>query len=209
MKKIIAAAILSAPLAASAADFTGLNVWVGGNYTDGEAEFLETDTNVRNSVDDNDFGLTIGADYGFALGDNAVVLVGASWADKAYLGSGTTTDSSNNPLYLKTESDQSYMFYVAPGVKVGQSSLLYAKLSYSEAEGKLTVNIPALSYADSVSQDDKAFGYGVGFRSYVTDNVFLNAEVERIEYDYELPASWALSVETPISRASLNIGMTF
>jgi len=200
MKKLLAAMALALPLSANAADFTGLNVWIGGQYTDGETEFFDSLDNAGADFDDTDFGLTLGADYGFGVSDDAVILVGASWSDKSDMGSISGADGS-----LSTELDPSYMLYVAPGVKVGDSSLLYAKLSYSEAEG--TLSVQTSEFSGSLSQDDKAVGYGVGFRSYLTDNVFLNAEIEHIEYEYSLADT--LTIDAPITRASVTVGMSF
>ena len=209
MKKLLAMMAFALPLSANASDFTGLSVWVGGQYTDGETKYFDKLDNSRTDFDDTDTGLTIGADYGFALTDNSVLLVGVSWADKADIASLDFVNDGGDASTISAESEQSYMFYVAPGYKIGESSLLYAKLSYSEAEGTLTVdnNVDGTSFS-SRGIDDKAFGYGLGFRSYVTENVFLNADVERVEYEYSV-SDFEATIDTPITRASITVGMSF
>jgi opacity protein-like surface antigen len=211
VKKIIAAALLSAPFAAGAADFTGLNVWVGGQYVDGEFEGRDFSDNSTFSIDDTDTVLTIGADYGFALSESTVLIVGMSWSDKADIAD-LSFNEGGEDLRFSVESDQSYMAYIAPGIKVGQSSLLYAKLSYSDADAKVTLKSITNGTSASLSESDKALGFGAGFRTHISDNAFLNIEVERIEHEYSYRNTvldFNIDADTPVTRASVSVGMTF
>ena len=42
----------------------------------------------------------------------------------------------------------------------------------------------------------------------MTENVFLNADVERVEYEYSV-SDFEATIDTPINRASITVGMSF
>ena len=201
MKKTLLALACATPFVANAADFTGANVWVGGQYIDSSADWLDNDDGTRFSLGDSDSGITAGADYGLSIGNDAVVLVGAAWNDKA--SAGRITDGAN--LDVKLETDPSYTVYVAPGLKINESSLLYAKVSYSKAKGRI-YGTDSNGDAFSLSGDDKDVGYGFGLRSYLTKDVFVNADVVRTEYSYSVDT---VDIDVPVTRATIAIGMTF
>jgi len=122
--------------------------------------------------------------------------LGATWNDTAKLGEVTIP----NTLYAEAESDPPYEIYIAPGFKVNDSTLAFIKTSMTKAKGKLNIG------GYELSDDDTAFGFGFGLRSYITDNVFFNSEVERTEFKYSIGTT---QIKTPVTRATLALGMTF
>ncbi len=203
MKKILLALFCAFPLAANAADFTGANVWIGGQFIEGSLDWLDTEDNSSLNIGDSDTSFAIGADYGFALSPDLVVLAGLSWNDKA--SAGKFSDGTSGSTRINVESDPSYMIYLAPGIKINESSLLYGKVSYSKADGRL-YGTDESGKAFDLKDNDKSVGYGIGIRSYFSDGLFVNAEVDRTEYSYAIET---IKIDAPITRATISIGMTF
>jgi hypothetical protein len=216
MKKSLAALALLLPIAATAADFTGPSVWAGGQYINATSKGGISNQlgSINADMGNNGYGVSFGGDYGFSVNDDVKVLLGASWMDTAK--AGKLEIQGNGSLVGTLESKPKYSVYIAPGYKINDSTLAYFKASFTKAKGRLTETetsqIPdgggtsSVQNRYNVNDDETALGYGFGLRSYVTDQIFLNADVSRTNFKYTFDGS---DVRTPVVRATVAVGMSF
>ena len=128
--------------------------------------------------------------YGFAIGNNGLIAVGASYTPgKAKAGSGTYTDGVTNGVgnlnagtgNLSLEVKDPYTIYIAPTYVVSKDSAIYAKIGYAKAE----INTSATGGA-SLSQkpgDLEGISYGIGSKTMLTQNLYLGVEANITDYD--------------------------
>jgi len=128
--------------------------------------------------------------YGFAIGNNGLIAVGASYTPgKAKAGSGTYTDGVTNTGAnlnagtgnLSLEVKDPYTIYIAPTYVVSKDSAIYAKIGYAKAE----INTSATGGA-SLSQkpgDLEGISYGIGSKTMLTQNLYLGVEANITDYD--------------------------
>ena len=128
--------------------------------------------------------------YGFAVGPNGIIQVGASYTPgKAKAGSGTYTDAvvstggqanaSTGNLTLEVEDP--YTIYIAPTYVVSKDSAIYAKVGYAKAD----INTGATGGASLSKQpgDLEGISYGIGSKTMLTQNLYLGVEANITDYD--------------------------
>ena len=128
--------------------------------------------------------------YGYAIGNNGIIQVGASYTPgKAKAGSGTYTDGVTNAGTnvnagtgnLSLEVKDPYTIYIAPTYVVSKDSAIYAKVGYAKAE----INTTATGGA-SLSRkpgDLEGISYGIGSKTMLTPNLYLGVEANITDYD--------------------------
>jgi len=128
--------------------------------------------------------------YGYAIGNNGIIQVGASYTPgKAKAGSGTYTDGVTNAGAnlnagtgnLSLEVKDPYTIYIAPTYVVSKDSAIYAKIGYAKAE----INTSATGGA-TLSQkpgDLEGISYGIGSKTMLTQNLYLGVEANITDYD--------------------------
>jgi hypothetical protein len=128
--------------------------------------------------------------YGYAIGNNGIIQVGASYTPgKAKAGSGTYTDGVTNGSgnlnagtgNLSLEVKDPYTIYIAPTYVVSKDSAIYAKIGYAKAE----INTTATGGA-TLSQkpgDLEGISYGIGSKTMLTQNLYLGVEANITDYD--------------------------
>jgi opacity protein-like surface antigen len=172
MKALLKTALLGLALASTASmasNFTGPEA--GVSVTMNGASFL-ADNKSSNNYDGNygqqSIGIKLHGGYGLDLGNDTVLVLGMDY----------------NPTEIKSGSIDSvtgkigraWTLSLAPGMKLNDSSLAYAKLSYEA--GKFSVKSPIYSEEESIS----GFGYGVGLRTEINKNTFLETEIKQVNY---------------------------
>lgn len=167
---------------ALAKDFSGFSVFGTLSNQTTTIELAEGGDNLGLGATDRAFD--IGADYGFAISSDAVLLVGGTWQI-----SGPELFSFNGTSGLGTafkfESDEEWTLFVAPGIKFNDSTLVYGKLSHHSMTVKATGDIVG-------DEDFDGLGYGVGVRIAVGEMGFLVLEAMQVDYDTvtALGANW-------------------
>ena len=120
---------------------------------------------------------------------------------------GESKDVSQNDNTSMTISNAA-SFYIAPTFLVSDTTGIYGKISFNAAKGK---------YADQdgVLYDHErimGFGYGFGVKSFITKNLYLLAEVERVNYgreNYRMDDDKSYSVDTKTTNATISLGVKF
>lgn len=131
----------------------------------------------------SDYFGALGADYGFKITDKFVALIGTEMNvndTDVY----KSRDVENGIVSTsKFKQKNSYGVYLAPGYMVNDSTLLYTKLSYNRA--KFSAKFTEGTDSGSLNDNFGGFGFGVGARMFVANNVYLNAEWQKIVYGSE------------------------
>lgn len=192
MKKItLLVASMFFASSAFAANFEGLSVFgkagVSSSNVDVDYSDVGGDSGSSDGFGRSDYFGAIGVDYGFKISDKFVALIGTEMnvndtdVYKARAVSGLDSEKVN------FKQKNSYGVYLAPGYMVNDSTLLYTKFSYNRAKfsAKFTEVNNGTSESGTLSDTFGGFGFGVGARMFVANNVYLNAEWQKIAYDSE------------------------
>ena len=151
----------------------------------------------------------IDASYGFAMGNNSVLSIGATYTPgKAKAGSGTYTDSGSGTLNvndagsMNVEVKDPYTIYIAPTYVVGPNSAIYAKLGYSKTD----LNVTATGSAALTRKPDDMEGwtYAIGSKTMLTSNFYLGVEASITDYD-SVTATQSTSANGLVAGTTKNI----
>ena len=127
----------------------------------------------------------IDASYGFAVGPNGIISVGATYTPgKAKAGSGTYTDGNSVGAQngkLNVELENPYTIYIAPTYVISKDAALYAKVGYSHVD----LNVSATDAAALSKKPDDLDGwtYAIGSKTMLTPNLYLGVEASITDYD--------------------------
>ena len=129
--------------------------------------------------------------YGFAIGNNGLIQVGASYTPgKAKAGSGTYTDGTTNAGSLNLnagtgnislEVKDPYTIYIAPTYVVSKDSAIYAKIGYAKAE--ISTSATGGASLSTKPGDLEGMSYGIGSKTMLTPNLYLGVEANITDYD--------------------------
>jgi hypothetical protein len=180
--KLSAIALLatSTSLMAQSKSFEGVSVGLFGSIVGAEVDGTVTDSN--NAVSSGTIGKVtpvagIDASYTFATGSNGFIGVGATYlAGEAEFGLGTADSSNDATKTFKGKIKDHYSVYIQPGYALNKDSAVYGKLSYNHADFNIT---------NAVRQpgDLEGWGYGIGLKTFLNANTFVQVEASYTEYD--------------------------
>jgi opacity protein-like surface antigen len=116
--------------------------------------------------------------YAFATGTSSVVGLGVSYIPvKAEIGVGKSNDTSSGGT-LDVELKDHFTIYLQPTFVVNKDSAVFVKLNYSMAD----VESSGLN-ARVTSGDIEGWGGGIGLKTFLTPNAFIQVEANYTEYD--------------------------
>lgn len=192
MKKIVLASVLALGCASAWADtaaFTGFNAAVGLNFGNASTKFNIPGMINANLGEDSAWG-SLSGEYGFALGSQAVLGVGASvdLGDTKY----GTFGFGNAPATIK--ATDKYSVYVAPGYALSKDTLAFVKVGYHNAK--------------MGSESFNGFGFGLGVRTMLNKNLFLQLEATRLDFSSKDLGGGA-SVKPTSTFGTLSVGYHF
>lgn len=196
LASLISAAMVPAVAVADSKNFSGFSLYGALNHSSTTVELKYEGTSF-NGLGKQSISGALGADYGFALGQSSVLLVGATY-------------DLSNPEFLKASSSdttltgkvkQRYSVYLAPGVTVSPQTMLYAKLSYESGKAELSAS------GESESETFRGVGYGFGIRTFLDKNIFAGVEVARINYNDK--GFDGVNVGTGTTIGSVQLGYKF
>ena len=127
----------------------------------------------------------IDASYGFAVGPNGIISVGATYTPgKAKAGSGTYTDGNSVGAQngkLNVELENPYTIYIAPTYVISKDAALYAKVGYSHVD--LNVSATDAAALSKKPGDLDGWTYAIGSKTMLTPNLYLGVEASITDYD--------------------------
>jgi hypothetical protein len=123
--------------------------------------------------------------YGYAIGPNGIIQVGASYTPgKAKAGSGTFKDnqgSGDSSGSVNIEVKDPYTIYIAPTYVVSKDSAIYFKVAYAHADTNASSSGNAL--LSKKPGDLDGISYGIGSKTMLTPNLYLGVEANITDYD--------------------------
>ena len=175
--KLSAIALLasSTSLMAQTKSFEGASIGIFGGAIGAEADGNVTGTATTGSGSLGKVTGIAGVDlaYGFAGG---AVAIGATYVPmKAKFGTGSGNDSTSGTT-ITGELKDHYTIYIQPTYVVNKDAALFAKIAYAHADIKTTNTTTA-------SSDVEGWGYGVGLKTFLTPNTFVQVEGTYTDYD--------------------------
>ncbi len=175
MKKILIASALAAAFVApqafaQARNFEGFSLGANLNIANAATEVTSTPFNGKPSESSQNLGLQ--AQYNWALGDAFVLGAGLGLGVGDLKGGEFTAGGTFN-----AKQKEAYSLYVAPGVALNDSVLLYGKVA--ALSGKVELTGPGLSNSTTVN----GVGYGLGVQSYLNKNLFIQGELMQNNYN--------------------------
>ena len=127
----------------------------------------------------------IDASYGFAIGPNGLISVGATYTPgKAKAGSGTYTDGNSVGAQsgkLSVELKDPYTIYIAPTYVISKDAALYAKVGFSHVD--LNVTATDAANLSTKPSDLDGWTYAIGSKTMLTPNLYLGVEASITDYD--------------------------
>jgi opacity protein-like surface antigen len=235
-KKLLASTALAGLLATSNAfsqttNFAGLSLALSGSYVGGSSEFktgeafaflsggdgidskLGDQTNVIPGVDLN---------YGFAMGNNFVLGLGATYDfSKTKTGGFTSNYFINDEdatFTIDSNLKNHYSLYIQPTYVINKDSAMfakvgrhYAKASVKSAGGFISEGVSVGLLGDDVTVSEKieGWGFGLGLKTFLTSNLFVQLEGGIVEYDkINLPFRLSVAPEFDDNAGSHKIKTT-
>ena len=180
--KLSAIALLasSTSLMAQSKSFEGPSIGLFGSIIGAEVDGKVSDSN--GAVSTGSIGKVtpvagLDASYTFATGSNGFIGIGATQiVGEAEFGLGNADSSSDATKSFKGKIKDHYSVYIQPGYAVSKDSAVYGKLSYNHAD---------FNVSNAVKQpgDLEGWGAGIGLKTFLTSNTFVQAEASYTEYD--------------------------
>jgi hypothetical protein len=151
----------------------------------------------------------IDASYGFAMGNNSVLSIGATYTPgKAKAGTGTYTDNGSgignvdSVGSMNVQVKDPYTIYIAPTYVVGPNSAIYAKLGYSKTD--LDVTATGSATLTKKPDDMEGWTYAIGSKTMLTSNLYLGVEASITDYD-SVSATQSTSANGLVAGTTKNI----
>jgi opacity protein-like surface antigen len=148
----------------------------------------------------DDFVGSINAGYGFALGENVVLGIGAAYVLNSAEFGQVNYQEDGRTVYVDGKLKEHWSVFVAPGLRLAPQWLAYVKLGYHHARSEYTDTL-----VGSGRSDHHGFGYGAGFSYAAAKAIELNAEIQQVNLS---SASFALSSGEP-SVTELTVGINY
>lgn len=174
----------------------GFSLGLNWNFPSTSVDFNNAGLTGSKSNDTNDGGIQ--AAYSFSGVDNVQLAIGGTYSP-GELKAGTV--SLNNISYDWTGKEL-FSLYVEPAVAISPTTLAYGKLSFNAAQGEIK-----LSSGQSSKDDYTGYGFGLGLRTMLNPNVYLQAEVMQVNYNEK--STLGLSAKPSTTAGSVGLGYLF
>jgi outer membrane immunogenic protein len=101
--------------------------------------------------------------------------------------------------------DNMYALYVAPTYVVNETTAIFAKGSYNRASKEVSQQF--FGDLESLKKNINGFGYGLGITTFISKDVFLKAEIERVNYGSETLDG--IAAKTKHTNSTIAVGIKF
>jgi hypothetical protein len=183
---------------AQAKNFAGPSLAINGSYNGGNVRMSEGGDTLFFGQESSVLG--VDAAYTFPVDNNFFIALGATY-DLGKTKAGGTTGS----VSATAELDEHKSIYLQPGYTFNNSTALFAKLGYHEADGKLNVTVGNAS--GTLSGTFNGWSYGLGLKSFFNNNAFV--QVEGNVTEYESKTALGVSFEPTVVSATISVGYKF
>jgi hypothetical protein len=170
------ASVATTPAFSQAKNFAGPSIAIGGGYSSQTATLKITEEGgdpFDNSIGQNNFSALVDLSYGLEVDKSFILSVGATY---------DLTDSDLDDVLIenfKTKLQDHYSLYLQPTFLVNNNTGIFGKLSYNFAKYTGTV----IDDGRSASNNLEGWGYGIGSKTLLDKNTYLQVEVNYTDYD--------------------------
>ena len=205
------------PALSQSKNFAGPSIAIGAGYSsyNVEGKFIEELEGVTSTLDTgkNDFKYLADFSYGFVTNNNLVVSLGATYDFNDSEATFISATDGVDTVSVKGKLKDHYSLYVQPTYLLNNSTGIFAKVSYNYAKNsiKLTENDTSVSFSENL----EGWGYGVGAKTFLNDNLYLQFEGSLVKYDKQSKSivgdldNYTISAEPEVLSALISIGYKF
>ncbi len=184
------ASVATTPAFSQAKNFAGpsIAIGVGSNSTNYDNKLVTADPLATDSVNSgkSNFNSSIDLSYGFEVNPNFVISLGATY-DLAESKNDiiSADDGLDNTAKISAKLKDHYSLYIQPTYAISNNTAVFAKAGYNFAKSEIKLTASDGTDTDSLtySQNLNAWSYGVGAKTFLTNNVFLQFEGSLTTYD--------------------------
>jgi hypothetical protein len=218
------ASVAATPAFSQAKNFAGPSIAISGAFNSGDVKgTAQTDTeNASSNFGKSNIIPGIDLSYGIPIDNNFLVNIGATYdlskstlADaRASLDPDEDDETPNETYTTKLTIKDHYSFYIQPTYLVSNASAIFAKLSYNFAKGSYTETGTDLTPTSfTVSRNIEGFGYGIGLKSLLNNNLYVQVEAGIDEYDKESATdsgnAITYTIDPKVVTGKISIGYKF
>ena len=188
----------------------GLNFQKKSTTVKVSGDLTYKDSGVKQSIASEGIGVgktdlltEINIDYGYQVTDEFLAIMGLSYSlndgdkikgyQKSYHANYTDKSAS-------AETDNVLTLYIGPAYEISNNVLGYAKLYYQNFDLDTTNNVGF----SSGSYEVHSYGLGIGMKSQLTKNLFINTEISRQMYDDSSFVDHSLDTGSTIASIGLS-----
>jgi opacity protein-like surface antigen len=223
-QKLLGCTALASLLATSNAfsqtsNFTGPSLALVASHVAAENDNTNPDISLNTTTAKNNFIAGVDFNYGFAIENNFVIGLGATYDfSKTKTGESTVPivlDEDEVTLTFNNKLKNHYSLYIQPTYVINKDSAMFAKLAKHFAKASITESLtgavdPSGNVIHSESKNIEGWGYGLGLKTFLSNNLFVQAEVGIINYEkYETTNFGPTSYKPEIVNATISVGYKF
>lgn len=198
--------------------FLGLSAGVDLIFTSATSEFSNNVgiSQSLTSIGENSANGNIKVAYGFAMGGNSFGNRGVFSVGGSYGVDDIKSGSVSNTSTASFKQKNVFSLYLEPGLLASNTTLIYGKLALQSMDFQSTFNSCSKSGNDpwvcsslaTYNQSLKGYGYGVGIRTVIARNIFLQVEAMQTSYDKGVLLG-AIDVKSTVSSGGVGVGFKF
>ena len=173
-----------------AKNFAGPSLAVTGGYIGSNVDTQHRNGTAAQNEEIANFGdndIAYGLDLAYALPIDSNFLIGLGLT---YTLNDTKAGSFLGSIKFETEDHRSA--YIQPTYAFNNSFAAFAKLSYHQLDGLVkttsAISLPlggTIGANQSVKSEFDGIGYGFGVKGLINQNIYIQAEIEYVDYDSE------------------------
>ncbi|MBT0569841.1 outer membrane beta-barrel protein [Curvibacter sp. CHRR-16] len=186
----LAAAAFTGQAFAQAQNFAGFQLGASIDAVSSKTELSSSGF----SESQNTANVSLTAQYNWALGNEWVLGVGASYQ--------LVDNKAGEANGIEAKGKNTYSVFVAPGLALDASNLVYAKVAAVGTDGKITQS------GTEGSKTLSGYGIGFGWQTALTKNILLSTEFMAKRYD-EVDLSASNKVKGSSNSLSLGVAYKF
>ena len=210
------------PALSQAKNFAGPSIAIGAGYSsynpkgslvEDDRDGAQVPVTSKLETGKNDFKYLADFSYGFVANNNLVVSLGATYdfndSEATFI---SATDGADT-VSIKGKLKDHYSLYIQPTYLLNNSTGIFAKVSYNYAKNSITLAETTRSV--TFSENVNGWGYGVGAKTFLNDNLYLQFEGSLVKYDKQSKSivgdldTYTISAEPEVLSALISIGYKF